>query len=263
MKNVVPGRRRTAAVVKPIQVNKLPPLSTLLLPKAAASTTLPLSAQQRDGARAATTVLTEYGFPYCPWLNLPAEIRYPRQQSTPPYGSVFHKCMRNLVAHQERGDLLFVVLDGMSLGARLRGGPHTSGWDDIDMDIVTRIPLPVLKEECKGVMLDGSPVSQILWPGANKQTLRAALQNTTSEEHGAYLKPLSLARACICEFEGVKILCPDKDDRQLLESYGASFWVPPPKGGFRRSSNQHWKQYLNPESGLINCWKWHQNTMAR
>ena len=42
VKNVVPGRRRTLAVVKPTQVNKLPPLSTLL-PKAPA----PAHAQER------------------------------------------------------------------------------------------------------------------------------------------------------------------------------------------------------------------------
>ena len=65
-------------------------------------------------------MLRYYGVPVCPWMQKPADRRYPRIRPNatrkPPPKNVI-SCLRRLWQHQEEGELVFIPFDGTGIGA--------------------------------------------------------------------------------------------------------------------------------------------------
>eukprot|EP01048_Picozoa_sp_COSAG05_P022306 COSAG05_NODE_4415_length_1525_cov_1.206872_1_plen_256_part_00 len=98
---------------------------------------------QRDlhPAPSSSVLMRAYNFSLCPWMAEPPPLRYPRVQTVPvDKASAVYKCMAKLVAEQETGDIVFMPLGGVGLGALTVGGHHGNSDDtDVDFASVSRV----------------------------------------------------------------------------------------------------------------------------
>lgn len=115
-----------------------PPQSPVAVEKPSRTTEV-----QRDlhAASSSSVLMRAYNFSLCSWMAEPPPLRYPRVQTVPvDKTSAVYKCMAKLVAEQETGDIVFMPLGGVGLGALTVGGHHGNSDDtDVDFASVSRV----------------------------------------------------------------------------------------------------------------------------
>jgi len=200
-------------------------------------------------------------------MKEPATERYPRVHSSPlSHRSSIYKCMAKLAAYQERGDFVFVPFGGIGLTAMTIGGSHGNGDDDdIDLKSVSRVNKS-LHDHCDGVNL--GPYGFEYWPKPENQNVEqsiaaiSALHNQSSVAFKALpstLKEHYLTEACVCEWEGLSLLCIPNDAYWVYD-YGKSYWVPPASSGFK-DTGVGFKGYMSPGNSLEPYFSWLEETM--
>jgi hypothetical protein len=208
-------------------------------------------------------LIKTFGFELCPWMKEPAAVRYPRVHTSPfSRTSSMYECMAKLAAYQERGDFMFVPFGGIGVSAMTNGGFHGNGDDgDIDLKSVSRIH-ESLSDHCSGV---GPAYGFEYWPkpenqSANESIASVAAMHDENKSSAAYqalpgtLKEHFFANACVCEWEGLSLLCLH-DDAYWVYEYGKSYWVPPAVSG-GKDTGDNFKDFMAPGSSYEDyfCW---------
>ena len=197
------------------------------------------------------SVLRDYGYKDCPWMSLLPDVRYPRVTShlPPPPGML--RCVEQLVAWQQAGDIVFKMMEGQGLGAQMGGGFHGNNDDgDLDLTMYSRkgVDMNAHYDWCKpwGPNLGSygfyaySPTLPPGAPGFQKANKAAFLAQ--SKGTGA------ITEGCIGTWEGIEVLLPDPI-WYFRTLYGGSYWVPPVQGG-KDMGSRLW-EYMKPSLSLF------------
>jgi hypothetical protein len=226
----------------------------------------------RNGAwRHRSRTLRAYGFRQCPWMLLRADRRYPRRRLVRPPSSMV-QCLRKLSLWQNRGDLVFRLMEGQGLGAQTAGGFHgNSDDDDVDMTIWSRTGVDRIAHYgwCPGTDL-GSFGYVELPPGDNNTALfNADIKSASARAHGhGHITTIDLTGArdtdisdsCIGEWEGIGVLLPKPEHGYFRNLHGGSYWVPPVQGG--KELGWRMRLYMDPSNGLFKYFeKWMMSSL--
>lgn len=195
--------------------------------------------------------LRAYGFRRCPWMSLEKDVRYPRRldpRGHRPKESLV-SCLERLVEWQERGDILFILKEGMGLGAQMSGGYH-GNWDDddIDMTVFSRRPDTTRMkhyEWCsdKGIDLGSFGFHIVDAPNMSSYVLSAQRERFSGEN-----------LCCIGRWESFDVLLPHPNAHYFRELHGGSYWVPPVAGG--KEMGKKFEEYMNPDTALFKWFTW-------
>ena len=190
--------------------------------------------------------LREYGYAPCSFMLLPTDTRYPRtrggrgRRSAPGH---MLACVRRLATWQERGDIVFRLMEGQALGAQMVGGYHGgSDDDDLDMKMFSR----------KG----DDYKTHYTWCGAKaKLGSYGFYALEPSEDNKAAFLAQSQGRgkivpdSCIGTWEGIELLLLKPENPYVRQQHGGSYWVPPVQGGKKLGARL--RAYMDPADELF------------
>ena len=194
--------------------------------------------------------LREYGYAPCSFMLLPTDTRYPRtrpgrggrgRRSAAP-GHML-ACVRRLATWQERGDIVFRLMEGQALGAQMVGGYHGgSDDDDLDMKMFSR----------KG----DDYKTHYTWCGAKAKLGSFGFYALEpSEDNKAAFLAQSQGRgkivpdSCIGTWEGIELLLLKPENPYVRQQHGGSYWVPPVQGGKKLGARL--RAYMDPADELF------------
>jgi hypothetical protein len=228
--------------------------------------------------------LRSYGFTPCPWMPLPAQMRYPRMPPKERLALTMWQCLEKLTAMQNNGDIVFVLMEGQGLAAQMVGGFHGNTDDgDVDMQVFSRTNA-TMKEHydwCNGNTPIGnygffpleSDVTKLgssrlaafkAQVAANHQesvnssrvnfNSRYCRENRCNDRELVFLKDLAVENYCIGQYEEFEVLLPHPALHYFRELHGGSYWVPPLQGG--KSIGRWFVDYMNPKDGLFAYPEW-------
>lgn len=189
------------------------------------------------------------------------------------------------------GDMYFVLLEGLGLGARTVGGFHGNADDaDIDVYMLTRVDSKSLgcckrgEQTCAeaesnetGIRINSrgqAETCRLMRNGhlasycQNGQRLGNYGTDVASSDRSLAMKPQITSKAgvklrgqmCRCEFEGMELLCADDGDASRRASFGGSWWVPPIAGG--KDTGWQLGQFFDPDKPLWQWRTWALTTMS-
>jgi hypothetical protein len=215
---------------------------------------LGLSGRDKRRILSRSETLRAYGFPMCPWMDLPTDTQYPRRlpKTLPPAKMI--GCVKQLAKWTEKGDITFMLMEGQGLAAMMGGGYHGgSDDDDLDMRVVSRRGEAEQRalEWCGGQT--GQPLGFYGFASlAPTSDNRAAFVHDFNQ--GEYNSLFTRTSACIGSWEGIELLLPDPRLNYFRIAHGGSFWVPPVQGG--KDLGNRFIEYMNPSAELYSWFDW-------
>ena len=172
-------------------------------------------------------------------MTLPMDERYPRVQSSKSPPSSMRKCIQHLVCLQEKGDIVFRIMEGQGIAAETSGHYHGNG-DDGDLDIRTHSRLATTKGPNNPYGLCRSPeagdgVTDIGSFGFHQDPTtpnNTKAYQQMSQQPGGIVDMVDgcnmyACSSCIGTWGGMKVLLSHPKDHYLRDINGASYWVPP------------------------------------
>jgi hypothetical protein len=160
-------------------------------------------------------------------------------------------CARKLLTWQERGDIVFVLMEGQGLAAMMSGSFHGNSDDnDWDMSVKSRKGVTCNEQNdmcnywCGGDPNLGSFGFDMLEPTEDNIAAFAAMFSQDD-------RPLA---ACIGSWEGMEVLLPDPKGGYFRGLHGGSYWVPPVQGG--KELGKWFHEYMDPSKGLFRHFNW-------
>jgi hypothetical protein len=189
-------------------------------------------------ADGAAGTLETYGFTQCPWMTLPMDERYPRVQSNKSPPSSMRKCIQHLVRLQEKGDIVFRIMEGQGIAAETSGHYHGNGDDDLDTRTHSRLATTKGPNNPYGLCRSpeaGDGVTDIGNFGFHQDPTtpnNTKAYQQMSQQPGGIVDMADgcngyACSSCIGTWGGMQVLLSHPKDHYLRDINGASYWVPP------------------------------------
>jgi hypothetical protein len=160
----------------------------------------------------------------------------------------------------DSGDVIFIMMEGQGLASETAGGNHGNSDDpDLDIKMISRVPgMKDMYAHCMPWNHLGS-FGYYPYPADTPDLYPMTTKVLDLDPR----KPISglFHSACICEWEGIEVLCPGSPKYNSYR-FGGSWWVPPVKG-FKDTGA--WIKFYADKSFKLNLYAqigWARDTVA-
>ena len=218
--------------------------------------------------------LRALGYPACPWMQRPREIRYPRiPVSAGQRHAGVHRIVRCIssIQHAQDSGTIFIGLDGgTNLGAAAAGGFHGHFADDSDLDlfrVLHATDQESLRDRRVFAKRHGFPSRRMCGrdthiSGPWAVTNLAHIQRKEQLEQYLPYGPRRMGhqkRVCRGEFEGIEVLVSDAGYLEWI--YGASWWVPVPHLGMKDLGISGLSNWMQPRHHFFRFLGWWRDSL--
>ena len=199
-------------------------------------------------------------------MSAPRSERYPRilarRKTSAP--KVVVECIVGLSLLQERGDIIFRLMEGQGLAAQTMGGYHGHDDDnDVDVRVWSRLGIHLVSPPSVYDLCDSGLIGSFgfyeLTPANHSNTSRP--DSNTATNKALFLDDIRHRRentydagACIGEWDHIPVLLPSPSDGYFRRLHGGSYWVPPYAGGKEMGSAL--PEYMDPSAALFGYFFW-------